>query len=317
MGSVTSGTDWRLRQERVRRQRRRRAGLLGLVCGAFLSAVACADETAYIQDLATWRSEYAQRLQAEEGWLTVAGLSWLNAGENHVGTDPSNDIVLRDGSAPPQVGVFEFRQGKTTFLTAEGVEVRQKGQVVRSATLTPGPGTGAAPADALRIGMLTMWLHQSGERFAVRVRDPQNPLRTEFTGCKWFPVNPAYRVTGRFTPYDEPKTVTMPNIMGDLESYSSPGWVQFELQGREISLQPVLTGTDRLFFVFRDQTSDRETYGAARFLVTDGPRDGQVLLDFNKAVNPPCAYNPYTTCPLPLKENRLSIRIEAGELKYK
>jgi hypothetical protein len=281
-----------------------------------LSAIVCADETDYVQDLTAWRTAYAQRLQGEEGWLTVAGLYWLNVGENQIGTDPTNDIVLRAGSAPPHVGVFDFRQDTTTFRAAEGVEVKQQGRVVRSTTLTPGPGTGAAPADALVVGALTLWLHQSGERFAVRIRDPQSSLRTGFTGCKWFPVNPAYQVTGRFLPYDAPKAVTMPNVMGDLEHYTSPGLVEFDLQGQTFRMQPVSTGKDRLFFVFRDQTSGHETYGAARFLVTEGPQNGQVLVDFNKAVNPPCAYNPYTTCPLPVKENRLPIRIEAGELQY-
>jgi uncharacterized protein len=300
----------------VNTQNHRWTGLVGLLSGILLSAVVGAEETTYVQDLAAWRTDYAQRLQGEEGWLTVAGLYWLHAGENQVGTDPANDLVLRAGSAPAHVGVFDVRQDTVTFHAAEGVAVRQQGRVVRSTTLTPGPGTGAAPADALVVGPVTLWLHQSGARLAVRVRDPHNPLRTGFRGCKWFPVNPTYRITGRFLPYDTPKAVTMPNIMGDLEHYTSPGSVQFELQGHTLRLQPVSTGTGRLFFVFRDQTSGHETYGAARFLVTDGPRDGQVLLDFNKAVNPPCAYNPYTTCPLPPKENRLPIRIEAGELQY-
>lgn len=291
-------------------------GLIGLLYGMLFMAVVCADETAYRQELTVWRTAHEQRLQSEEGWLTVAGLYWLNEGENRIGTDPNNDMVLRTWSAPPHVGVFEFRQGVTTFRVAEGIEVKQQGRIVRSATLMPGPGTGAAPVDALSVGALTLWLHQSGDRFAVRVRDPHSQLRTGFTGCKWFPANPVYRVTGRFLPYDAPKAVTMANIMGDSEHYTSPGLVQFGLQGQILQLQPVSTGKDRLFFVFRDQTSEHETYGAARFLVTDGPHDGQVLLDFNKAVNPPCAYNPYTTCPLPSKENILPIRIEAGELRY-
>lgn len=293
-----------------------RPGLIGLLSGILLSLVASAEETTYVHDLATWRADYAQRLQGDEGWLTVAGLYWLNSGENRVGTDPANDLVLRAGSTPAYVGVFDVRQDMVTFHAAEGVTVRQQERVVRSTILTPGPGTGAAPADALVVGTVTLWLHQSGARLAVRVRDPHNPLRTGFRGCKWFPADPTYRITGRFLPYDMPKAVTLPNIMGDLEHYTSPGSVQFELQGNTLLLQPVSTGTDRLFFIFRDQTSGHETYGAARFLVTDGPRDGQVLLDFNKAVNPPCAYNPYTTCPLPPKENRLPIRIEAGELQY-
>ena len=316
MDPMVRQTSRRLPLAKIRLLRRRGLSVVGWLWGIFLAAIVYANETAYLQELNAWRTAHAQRLQGGEGWLTIAGLHWLNVGENRIGTNPSNDIVLRDGSAPAHVGVFDFSPETTTFRAADGVEVKQRGQIVQSATLTPGPGTGAAPADALMVGALTLWLHQSGERFAVRIRDPQNPLRTHFTGCKWFPVNPAYRVAGRFLPYDTPKAVTMPNVMGDLEHYTSPGLVQFELQGQTLSLQSVSTGEDRLFFVFRDQTSGHETYGAARFLVAEGPHDGQVLLDFNKAVNPPCAYNPYTTCPLPVKENRLPIRIEAGELLY-
>jgi len=316
MSSVARGTGERLRRAKTWVQWRRSANLVGLLYCMFFAAVVYADETVYLQDLAAWRTAHAQRLQREEGWLTVAGLYWLNDGENRIGTDPTNDMVLHAGSAPPHIGVFDFRQGIVTFRAAEGVEVRQQGQVVRSATLTPGPGTGAAPADALVVGALTLWLHQSGERFAIRLRDPQSPLRTNFAGCKWFPAKPTYRVTGRFLPYDAPKAVTMSNVMGDLERYTSPGLVQFELQGQTLQMQPVSTEKNQLFFVFRDQTSGHETYGAARFLIAEGPQEGQVLLDFNKAVNPPCAYNPYTTCPLPVKENQLPIRIEAGELQY-
>lgn len=288
-----------------------------LFVGLVLSATIGATEAEYAQELVAWRTAHAQRLQGEEGWLTIAGLHWLNEGENRIGTDSTNDLVLHTSAAPARIGSFKVHQGQVTFRAENGIAVKQRGDLVHAAALIPGPGTGAAPADALVVGALTLWLHQSGERLAIRVRDPQSPLRTGFSGCKWFPGNPEYRVSGRFLPYDSPKAVTMPNIMGDAEHYTSPGVVQFELQGKSLSLQPVSTREDRLFFVFRDQTSGKETYGAARFLVTDGARDGQVQLDFNKAVNPPCAYNPYTTCPLPLKENILPIRIEAGELLYK
>ena len=159
-----------------------------------------------------------------------------------MGTDPSNDIVLRAGSAPAQVGVFDFRQGTTTFHAAEGVEVKQQGRVVRSAMLTPGPGTGAAPADALVVGTFTLWLHQSGARFAVRVRDPQSPLRTGFTGWQMVSDQPHVPDHRTLLPYDTSKAVTVPNIMGDLEHYTSPGIVQFELQGQTLHLQPVLRG---------------------------------------------------------------------------
>lgn len=291
-------------------------GLGALLLGVCFAVVTRADDTTYIQEQEAWRAAYAHRLQSADGWLTIAGLYWLHPGPNPIGADPTNDLVLPAGSAPAHVGVFELDDTTVRFTAAEGVEVHQQGHVVRSATLTPGPGTGAAPPDALQVNALTFWLHQSGERLAIRLRNPHHPLRTAFTGCHWFPVSPPYRLVGRFLPYERPKAVTMANIMGDLEPYTSPGLVEFSLHGQQLRLEPVTTGTDRLFFVFRDQTSGQETYGAARFLVTAGPQDGQVVLDFNQAVNPPCAYNPYTTCPLPWPENHLPIRIEAGEMRY-
>jgi uncharacterized protein (DUF1684 family) len=148
------------------------------------------------------------------------------------------------------------------------------------------------------------------------VRDKTSQLRKDFAGCRWFPVDPTYRVTARFIPHPKPKPVVMANVLGDREQYTSPGLVEFTLHDQALRLEPVSVGQDRLFFVFRDGTSGTETYGAARFLTTDGPQNGQVLLDFNKAVNPPCAYNPFTTCPLPSKSNRLTVRIAAGELDY-
>lgn len=288
----------------------------GLALSLLLASVSLAQERPYQQEIAAWRQERDGRLKADEGWLTIAGLYWLNQGDTTVGTGPTNDIVLPPGSAPASVGVFSLQQGKLTFTAATGAEVTQRGKRTHTATLAPGPGTGAAPDDALSFGRLILWLHKSGERSAIRLRDTSSQLRQDFTGCRWFPVDPSYRVTARFVPYAEPKPVVMANVLGDQESYTSPGVVEFTLHGQKLRLEPVSAGSDRLFFVFRDGTSGDETYGAARFLTTDRPQNGEVLLDFNKAVNPPCAYNPFTTCPLPSKENRLTVRIEAGELNY-
>lgn len=270
----------------------------------------------YSKEIATWRQEREARLRDEDGWLTIAGLYWLNEGENAVGTAPTNDLVLPAGAASAQVGVFTLKGGKVTFEAASSVTVTQQGKAVRTATLEPGPGTGAAPVDALTIGKLILWVHKSGERFAIRMRDKTSPLLKNFTGCRWFPIDPTYRITARFVAYQEPKPVIMANVLGDREHYTSPGTVEFTFNGQSLRLEPVSAGADRLFFVFRDGTSGNETYGAARFLTTDSPQNGQVVLDFNKAVNPPCAYNPFTTCPLPAKENRLTVRIPAGELDY-
>ena len=160
-----------------------------------------------------------------------------------------------------------------------------------------------------------MFVHRSGERYAIRLRDQESRIRREFAGLRWFPVDEKYRVTAEFSPYAEPRHVLVPNILGDTETYTSPGSVVFTLDGQQFRMVPLWEGRE-LFFIFRDLTTGQETYPAARFLYAEAPADGKVVLDFNKAYNPPCAFNPYTTCPLPPPENRLRVRIEAGELDY-
>jgi uncharacterized protein (DUF1684 family) len=275
-----------------------------------LATLAAADaDPAYVAAIEKFRQEREARLKADDGWLTVAGLFWLHEGENTVGADPTNDFVLPEGSAPPEVGTFEYRDGKVTAHIRNGVTVTHKGQPIQSVSLEPGA------ANALAIAGLSLWVHPSGDRLAIRLRDRNSPIRTNFTGCRWFPVNEAFRVTGRFVKHDAPKTVRVPNILGDTETYSSPGVVDFTVNGQAVRME-ALTSGQRLWFIFRDLTSRQETYPSARFLYAELSPDGSVVLDFNQAVNPPCAFNPYTTCPLPPEQNRLRVRIEAGELRY-
>lgn len=272
------------------------------------------EDVSYVKEIESWRAEREANLKKDGSWLTVAGLYWLREGENSVGTDLENDFVLPEGTAPAFVGAFTYENGKVGFRAHHGVSVTQKGKdqkPVSSATLEPGE------KNAIVLGKLSMWVHASGPRLAIRLRDLDSPIRKEFTGLEWFPVEPAYRVTARFTPHPKPKDVEILNMLGDIERYQSPGVADFELQGQAIRMEPVSDTDDGgLWFIFRDGTSGKETYPAARFLRTGAPKDGSVVVDFNKAYNPPCAFNPYTTCPMPSKENRLKVRIEAGE-KYK
>ncbi|MBI1874850.1 MAG: DUF1684 domain-containing protein, partial [Acidobacteria bacterium] len=254
------------------------------------------------------------------------------------GSSPLNDIVLPD-SAPPEIGVFEYRGGKLTARIKDGVTVLQRGKPVKVAEFKVG-----VAQDALVVGDLTMWMHYSGDRHAIRVRDKNSALRREFTGCKWFPIDEKFRVTGRFQPYAKPKPVQFPNILGDFEKYDALGLVEFTLDGQRYKMEGVRSGpatAQRLFFVFRDLTSGKESYPSARFLYADMPKQGdpstpigagpstslgagpstslgagEVVLDFNQAQNPPCAFNPYTTCPLPPEQNRLRVRVPAGEKNY-
>lgn len=272
------------------------------------------EDASYQKEIESWRVERETNLKKDGSWLTVAGLYWLREGESTVGADPENDFVLPEGTAPASVGAFTYEDGKVSFRASGGVTVVQKGKdekPVSTVALEPGE------KNAVLLGKLSMWVHASGPRLAIRLRDLDSPIRKEFTGLQWFPVEPAYRVTAKFTPHSKPKDVEILNMLGDIELYQSPGVVDFELQGQAIRMEPVSYSDGGLWFIFKDQTSGRETYPAARFLRADDPKDGTVIVDFNKAYNPPCAFNPYTTCPMPPKENRLKVRIEAGEKNYK
>jgi len=157
-----------------------------------------------------------------------------------------------------------------------------------------------------------------GDRIGVRVRDPKSPVRTGFKGLEYFAADPAYKVTAEFVPYEKPRKMPVPTVIGTVEEMDAPGRVRFVIAGKELWLDPVVEDPKEpsLFFIFKDETSGRETYPAGRFLYADMPKDGKVVLDFNKAYNPPCAFTPYATCPLPPKRNALPVRIEAGEKKY-
>jgi uncharacterized protein (DUF1684 family) len=266
--------------------------------------------------LESFRASHEASLKADNGWLTVAGLHFLNEGENTVGRAPTNDIVL-DFPGVPAVGAIVVLQGGVTRIRAPGMSaaptVIVNSQPVREAPLQRS-GQGK-PADIVSFGRVNFFVHYSGPRLALRVRDLDSPLRTKFAGLKWFPANAAYRVKANFAPYAAPRIANMPNILGDLEPFTIVGTVSFALGGRNHEMVAWRSG-QRLWFVFRDLTSGKETTAAARFLYQAMPVPGEFMLDFNYAENPPCGYNPYTTCPLPPPQNRLPVRIEAGELKY-
>jgi uncharacterized protein (DUF1684 family) len=271
-------------------------------------SAAATDDSTYRASVEKWRQAYEAGLKSDTGWLTVNGLFWLHEGENSFGSGPLNDIVLPP-SAPPEAGSFEFHAGKTVVHVKPGVPATLHGRAVPTAEMRPDSD------DQLVLGNLTLYIHASGERYTVRMRDAHSRLRKQFAGTHWFPVDESYRVVGRYVPFDKPKQIQIQNVMGDTLAETIPGYVGFSLHGKELRLEPEVDGSDASF-VFRDLTSGHETYAASRFLDTKIEKDGRVVLDFNEAYNPPCAYNPYTTCPLPPPENRLRVRIEAGEKRY-
>lgn len=286
-----------------------------LALAVVLAASGAAAQGAYDEAaLQAFRAEREKVLLADNGWFTVAGLHFLNPGENKFGSDPLNDIVLEFADVPKQAGVITMDGNTVTIKAANGQTLTYNGKPVKDGPLRL--SAQGRPADLITYASTSFFLHFSGPRLAIRVRDQKAPLRTGFSGLKWYPANPALRVTGTFTPLAAPEVIQAPTILGDLEPFTVPGNVTVTVAGRTQTMEAWKSG-ERLWFVFRDLTSADTTYPSARFLYTDAPTaDGKVVLDFNRAQNPPCAYNPWTTCPLPPSANKLPVRIEAGEKRY-
>jgi hypothetical protein len=270
---------------------------------------------AYEEDQRRWRAERDRTLRAEDGWLAVAGLFFLQPGANTFGAEASNALVLPAGAAPARAGVFRLDGDRVFVELAEGVVATLGGHAVRRGEMRPASAEPARAADVLRLGRLSLLVHRSGARLAVRLRDPDGPVRRSFTGTRWFDVDPSWRLPATFEAFPAPRAVRILNVLGDPIELESPGLARFSRDGRSFALL-ALTEGDRLWFVFSDETAGSETYEAARFLYADLPKDGRLVLDFNRAHNPPCAYNPFTTCPLPPRDNRLPTPVRAGERAY-
>jgi len=285
-------------------------GSLAAIGVACVSIAAATLDSAYRVEIDQWRQQREAALRADGGWLTVTGLFWLKEGANSLGSGPENDILLPE-SAPASLGTVKVEKGSAVFTAAAPSSVTLNGKPVQEAAFHY-----AGPADVLSTGPLDLLLLKRGDRLAVRLKDKNSALRKNFTHLSWYPVSEDWNITGKFVALPAPAKLVLDSIIGEQEIMQTPGYVEFQHGGQTYKLQAVAEGR-RLFFVIRDLTSGRKTYAAARFLYSDPPKeDGTVLLDFNKAQNPPCAFTPYATCPLPPPQNRLSLAIEAGEQKY-
>lgn len=261
-----------------------------------------------------WRTQRLANLTSETGWLTLVGLYWLRTGDNAFGRAASNHITLDHPSLAPTTGTFVVKDGAVTFQAKPGVEVTHDGTPIASIAMTP---DSAGKPTTLATGSLRFFVIERAGRLGVRVRDVEHPARKHFQGLDYFPASDAWTVTARFEPYSPERRIPIVNILGMTEQMISPGAVVFGKNGREWRLDAILEtpDDDELFLMFADATSGRETYGAGRFMYISMPRDGHVTLDFNRAYNPPCAFNEFSTCPLPPTQNRLAIRVDAGEKK--
>jgi uncharacterized protein (DUF1684 family) len=287
------------------------ASCAGVMLGIAAAGLRAADER-YLREIEEWRAKHEADYRRD--YVPLGGLFYLSPGRNTAGSNASHEVAL-PARAPDTIGTFVYENGGVRFEPNAAARVTLRGRPV-TAPLVLRPDGGTEPPDELTIGDIALWIHLDGDRRAIRMRDPQGETARSFKGFRWFPIDERFRVVGRFVRDRTPRTVKIAILSGGEQDYTTEGTVEFALLGRPIRMRPMTTRPGRLFLVFRDATSGKQTYEAARFLYADLNADGTVVMDFNQAYNPPCAFNPYTTCPLPLPENRLTVGIPAGELDY-
>jgi len=294
------------------------------VINAFLATTGRSQDNAWQRNLADWRAEHTVELQNPDGWLALIGLEWLKPGDNSFGSGADNRIHLPIG-APPHLGVLHLEGAIVSLRSPNGGF--PEGFLIDGKPAAPQTLSTSSDSDKndprLTIGTLKMYVIRRGERFALRIKDSKSKALSGFHGLRWYPPNARYHVTARWIPYNPPKSTTLATLIGTSYSQPVPGAAEFSLAGKTYRLEPVLEdpAEEKLFFIIRDTTSTSTTYGACRFLYTVFPdqglaKPGKLVLDFNRLENPPCAYTPYATCPLPPPKNRLPIPIPAGEKRY-
>jgi uncharacterized protein len=296
---------------------------LGLLC-ALTGWPALAQDAAWQRDLLAWRAQHVADLMKPDGWLSLAGLEWLQTGDNSFGSATDNKIHLPAGN-PAHFGVLHLEGTTVTLSAAPGGFPKDfliDGKPAQSQEL---------PADLdndkhnphLTFGTLNLYVIRREARFALRIKDSRSPALVGFHGLNWYDPNSQYRVAAKWVPYNPPKTVTLATLIDTTYEQPVPGGAEFALAGKSYRLEPVLEdpAEPKLFFILRDLTSKTTTYAACRFLYTGFPtngleKPGELVLDFNQLENPPCAYTPFATCPLPPRGNRLLVPLPVGEKRY-
>ena len=273
-----------------------------LACRREAAPAAPAASPAHEREILQWRAGRLARLTSETGWLSLVGLQWLSEGENKI-------------ENPPNGGVVVLKNGAVTLQPNHALSIDGKPVTAPTPLLDDTAPNGPTVVSS---GTVRFNVHTAAGRYGLRVKDSQAETRTHFKGLDSFPISDKWRVEARFEPFHPPRHIAMPNVMGVTTDEVAPGLLTFTVDGKEYTIEPIYEeGTKDFFIVFKDATSGKETYPAARFVYAPPPdASGRTVIDFNKAYNPPCAFTTFATCPLPPPQNRLPIRVEAGEKKY-
>jgi len=265
----------------------------------------------YENEILKWRANRYNELVSENGWLALAGLSWLTEGRNLVGSNPMCEIVLPE-RAPTFLGVVELKGKNIRFTVAEGVRVKVNNRLTQKAILKPSKE--AKPSFITWNETLRMVVHEHAGKYAIRIWDNERIERFTLPLLKWFPINKHFRITGRYTRYKQPQVIDHLDAFGEMVDDRIDGYITFKFEGKTYKLDVTEKKSHKLFIKFRDLTSSKETYPPSRYCYTEPVKDGRVVIDFNYAYSPPCAFTEYATCLFAPTQNNLPFRIEAGEI---
>jgi uncharacterized protein len=268
----------------------------------------------YVKEINDWDAKRVNRLKADDGWLNLVGRFWLKQGESTFGSAKDNDIVLESSKLPEHIGSFIFEDSVVTFRALNGVDVMLGDMSVKEIVLVDDQKNDVT---VLQIGSVKFNLIVRDTLYGIRFRDLNSDLVKNFKGVERYPIDESWKITAKLEDYNPVKEIDVPNVLGQISNEKSPGAVVFERDGKTHRIDAVDEGGDKLFLIIADQTSGEETYGGGRFMYVNKPDStGTILLDFNKAYNPPCVFTKYATCPLPPLQNYLKLKIEAGEKVY-
>lgn len=286
--------------------------LFFLVAGVvFTGFKGTSDDTGYVNELKAWHQKRVENLKAENGWLNLAGLFWLEEGKNTFGTDTKNNVVFPEGKSRPLVGSLTLKNGEVWVDIEPGAKVTVNNEPITSLKIFP-----TEKNTVLASGSLRWFVIKRGNKYGIRLRDLESPELQHFAGINTYPIDRKWRVEAKLEPAAVDKKIAITDVLGQTSLQTSPGTLVFTVDGKEYRLDAV-DSDEQLFILFADKTSGKETYGAGRFLYAERPnQNGITVLDFNKSINPPCAFTPFATCPLPPKQNRLPIAVTAGEKNY-
>ena len=258
-----------------------------------------------------WQAMKYASLVAENGWLALAGLHWLNEVRNLIGSNPMCEVILPE-RGPTFLGVVDLKGKSVSLMVAEGVSVKINGRLAQKANLKSSKE--AKPSFITWNETLRMVIHEHAGKYAIRVWDNERTERFSFPPLKWFPINKHFRMSGRYTRYKTPKITNTPDTFGTMAEERLDGYVAFRFEGKTYKLDATETQDRKLFIKFRDQTSNKETYPPSRYYYTEPVKSSKVTIDFNYSYSPPCAFTEYATCIFAPPQNELPFRVEAGEI---